>query len=434
MLQRTLAKALGSQIDQKVLFQGFVDVIRDQKTMLFVILSDHTGKVQLAIDKTSQNEIAQMVTPLGIGSAVSVIGVVKKNTMVKLGGVEIVPDKIEIESAAEIPLPIDKDSGVDLRLDWHYIWLRQPKFRLIFEVETLVEKAMRDFWINEGFIEIHSPKIISTASESGAEVFKVDYFGRDAYLAQSPQFYKQMAMAAGFDRVFEIAPVFRADPSTTTRHASEFISVDAEMAWIKSHEEVMQMEEQMLHHVLSIIHERYDESIFAHFGVHVVVPPLPFPRVSLAEARSMLSKSNHKIDHKADLDPEGERRLCQIIKKNLGHEFVFVTDYPSEVRAFYHMRHQHDDNLTKSFDLLWKGVEITTGAQREHRYRQLIQQAIEKGLTTEALQTYFDFFKFGCPPHGGCGIGLARIIMKLFECERISDVSFVFRNQFRLNP
>jgi aspartyl-tRNA synthetase len=314
--------------------------------------------------------------------------------------------------------------------------LRTPQNFLIFKIQTEAERAMREFWNSEGFIEIHSPKLMGSASESGAELFEVKYFDRTAYLAQSPQFYKQMAMAAGFDRVFEIGPVFRANHSFTSRHDTEFTSVDVEISWIQSHEDVMRLEERWLRHVLQAVKDKYGDEIKATFGVDVVVPQIPFPRVTMAEAYEILDSMGHKIERgeKGDLDPEGERLLFRHFSKTTGHEFIFVTEYPSVVRAFYHMRPEGNPNVTKSFDLLWKGLEVTTGAQREHRYDILARQAQEKGLTLEPIQHYLNCFKYGCPPHGGYGFGLTRMLMVMLGLKTVRDVTFVYRGVNRLTP
>jgi aspartyl-tRNA synthetase len=289
----------------------------------------------------------------------------------------------------------------------------------VFEVQTTVERAMREYWAHHGFIELHSPKLMHSASESGSETFSMQYFdlGR-AYLAQSPQFYKQMAMAAGFERVFEIGPVFRAEPSMTPRHATEFTSVDMEMSWIESHEDIMSFEERWLTHVISTARQVHD--------IDIAVPTVPFPRMTLAEAHERLRAMGHQIaptTRAGDIDPEGERLLC-------GDGFLFLTDYPASLRPFYHMR---DGALTKSFDLLWKGIEITTGAQREHRYAVLEQQARETGLG-ESVAYYLDFFKYGCPPHGGFGLGLARVVMLMLGLPSIREATFLHRSPNRLTP
>lgn len=275
---------------------------------------------------------------------------------------------------------------------------------------------------------------MGTASESGAELFKLEYFGKMAYLAQSPQFYKQMAMAAGLERIFEIGPVFRANPSFTSRHDTEFTSVDVEVSWVESHEDVMRLEEDLLRYAIGEVAVALGAEIRDLFGAEVVVPDVPFPRITLEEARRVLSSRGHTISHKDDLDPEGERMLSEYIKETYGHEFVFVTDYPVDVRAFYHMRYSDRPDITMSFDLLWKGLEVTTGAQREHRYEILRQQAIDKGYVLEPLQHYLDFFRYGCPPHGGFGVGLTRLLMVMLNRKNVREVTYIYRGPNRLTP
>ncbi len=432
--KRVKVADLASHPGQRVEVAGWVEVIRDQKAVQFVVLRDATGLAQLVHDRESDSVLAETISGLTVDSVVIARGTVELNERVKVGGLEVRLDSLEVLSVAE-PLPIDERSGLDKRLDWRFIDLRRPRNRLIFEVQTEMEDAFRELWHNEGFIEIHSPKLMSSASESGAELFRVEYFDRFAYLAQSPQFYKQMAMAAGFDKVFEIGPVFRANPSFTSRHDTEFTSIDVEISWVESHEDVMAMEEAMLVHALARIAQRYGERIKDVFGVEVAVPRRPFPRVTLEQAREIVAKSGHRIERaQGDLDPEGERRVAQWVMAEYGHEFVFVTDYPASVRPFYHMRYPDAPGTTKSFDLLWKGLEITTGAQREHRYEILAAQAKEKGLDTESLSYYLNFFRFGCPPHGGFGLGLTRLLMVLLGVENVREVTYLYRGPNRLEP
>jgi aspartyl-tRNA synthetase len=276
---------------------------------------------------------------------------------------------------------------------------------------------------------------MGTASESGAEVFKLGYFGRSAYLAQSPQFYKQMAIAAGIDKVFEIGPVFRAEPSFTSRHATEFTGVDVVLAWIDGVEDVMVFEERMLAHAIAKVADAHGEAVREQFGVEITVPETPFPCITMAEAHDILRKGGWDPEGiKEDLDPEGERSISAHIQEATGHEFVFITHYPVSIRPFYHMRPVDDPSVTLSFDLLWKGLEVTTGAQREHRYDVLLKQAAEKGMSPEPMQDYLNAFRYGCPPHGGLGMGLGRVLMVMLGLDSIREATFLFRGPNRLTP
>jgi aspartyl-tRNA synthetase len=435
-VERTLIEQLPERIGEQVTVRGWVQALRDQKRVQFVILRDESGMAQLVLPKDDPaGELNERISALTAESAVTFTGSVVGDERVKLGGLEVRIESLEVDSPADPELPIAEDSALDKRIDWRYLDLRRPDRRLIFEVQTRIEQAMREFWREEGFVELHSPKLMGSASESGAELFHVEYFETDAYLAQSPQFYKQMAMAAGFGKVFEIGPVFRANPSFTSRHDTEFTSVDMELSWIDSHEDVMAVEERWLAQVLAAVAESHGERIRETFGAEVIVPSLPFPRVTLEEAKELLRAAGHEPPGTGhDLDPPAERRLSELIAERDGNEFVFVTDYPTTVRPFYHMRHPEDPTLTRSFDLLWRGIELTTGAQREHRYEQLLAQAQEKGVETDSIQYYLDFFRFGAPPHGGFGFGLTRLLMQMLAQDNVREVTFLYRGPHRLTP
>jgi len=438
-MSRTLIKDLRQQVGQDVKIQGWVKTIRDQKRVQFLIIRDHTGLGQATAERSADTAaLNDAIASLTRESAVTVIGKVVENPVVKTGGVEVLIRELVVEGVADRLLPLDvsgaKESNPEVRLNWRFLDLRRPENLLIFQTQTTVEHAMREYWLGEGFLELHSPKLMGSASESGAELFELTYFDRPAYLAQSPQFYKQMAMAAGFDRVFEIGPAFRADPSFTPRHATEFTSVDMEMSWIESHEDVMAFEERWLQYALTRVKEQLGPRIRETFDVDVVVPDVPFPRIPMQDVLRILTARGHIPERKGDLDPAGERLLGEHVAGELGHQFVFVTDYPAEVRAFYHMRYPDAPTITKGFDLLWKGVEVTTGAQREHRYEVLVAQAKEKGLSLEPIQFYLDFFKYGCPPHGGFGFGLSRMMMVLLNQPNIREVTYIYRGPTRLYP
>ncbi|TVZ05403.1 aspartate--tRNA(Asn) ligase [Trebonia kvetii] len=429
-----LPAVVGSTVaGSTVTIAGWVQALRLQRAMQFIIIRDHSGTVQVT-HRRDGGPLEAVLEGLTAESAVRITGQVKANPVVSLGGIELIPETVAVENLAQAPLPIDERTGPEGRQDWRFLDVRRrPVARLVFEVQTTVEQAMREFAFTEGCTEMHTPKLMGTASESGAEVFELGYFGRKAYLAQSPQFYKQMAIAAGVDRVFEIGPVFRAEPSFTSRHTTEFTGVDVELAWIDSVEDVMSFEEQMLAHVLATVAAAHGAAIEEHFKTEVTVPRLPFPRLTMAEALQ-ISGTGSADSGRADLDHAGEQAVGARVLAETGHEFAFVTEYPASVRPFYHLRPDGKPQLTASFDLLWKGLEITTGAQREHRYDVLLAQATEKGLRPEPMADYLNCFRYGCPPHGGFGLGLGRLLMVLLGLDSIRDATFLFRGPNRLTP
>ena len=441
-MARTLVREAKERIGEIATLKGFVQTVRNQKAVQFIILRDHTGLIQIVVERTEANRsLNELITGLTRESAIEVTGVVVSNPSVKLGQLELQLQTLFVSSMSDATLPIDlfgkTESDVDKRLDWRFLDLRQPENQLIFRIQTTVEMAMREFWISNGFVEIHTPKIMGSPSEGGAELFTLDYFGQTASLAQSPQFYKQMAMAAGMDRVFEIGPAFRADPSFTPRHSTEFTSVDMEMSWIDSHDHIMEFEEAWLCYVLEMVKEKHALEIAEAFGVELVIPRRPFPKVTMEEAQTILRDKGYTPaaeTKKGDIDPQGERLICEYAREEFAHEFIFITDYPVEVRPFYHMRNEDQLHLTKSFDLLWKWMEITTGAQREHRHNVLTSQAIQQGISVESIQFYLDFFKYGCPPHGGFGFGLARLLAAMLNQKSIREVVFLHRGPNRLIP
>lgn len=439
-MERTLVKDLRSKIDQTVRIQGWLQTLRDQKKIQFLILRDPTGLVQVAHWKPNDKALAEKIATLGMETALTITGKVIDNPVVKLNQLELQLESLQVENLSESPLPFDPFSdtlpALDYRLDWRYMDLRRPINQLLFQVQTTTEMAMREYWMKHNFIEVHSPKLTGSPSESGAELFSLEYFDRVAYLAQSPQFYKQMAMAAGFERIFEIGPVFRADPSFTARHMTEFTGVDVEISWIDSHEDVMVFEENWLQYIYTRVKEAHGDAIKEQFGVDLVVPQVPFPRIPMREAVEILKSRGYTLpaEKKGDIDPGGEREIADYAKEKYGSEFVYLTDWPSTVRPFYHMRLDEDPTLTRSFDLIGNGLEITTGAQREHRVEVLQKQTLEKGLHLEPIQYYIDFFRYGCPPHGGFGLGLTRLMMVILGMNNIREAVYIFRGPTRLNP
>ena len=444
-MERTYIADIKNNLGKPVLVQGFVENLRDGKAMAFIVLKDITGKLQITVEKEKAEHLCESISKLTPDSVVSITGTAIENEFVKLNGIELIPDEIKIESIAdalpimrkEIPATKKKKaverSSIDQRIDYRWIDLRTDENQLMFKVQTVMVNAMRQFLLDRGFIEIHTPKLIGAASESGSEVFEVKYFDRSAYLAQSPQFYKQMAMASGFERIFEVGPVFRAEKSYTSKHTTEFSGFDLEFSYINSFRDVMKMEEELLTHMLKCVKEKYGDEIKELFGTEVIVPTTPFPVITLRELYAELEKEfGYTVDEseKGDLTTDAERLSYDWVMKKYGHEFLFITDYSAEKRAFYHMR--DENGVPQGYDLIWRGVEITTGAQREHRYDVLKAQAQEKGRDKD-VEFYLEFFKYGCPPHGGFGLGIDRMTMLMLGLH-IKEAMFIFRGPNRLNP
>lgn len=437
-MERTYIKDVKNNIGKQISVSGFAQTIRKQGGIAFLILRDITGTAQTVVLK-SNIDAFQTVQDLSIESVVTIVGESKENVQAP-NGIEILIESIEVLSRAEpeLPIPVDEkgesETNLDTRLDWRYLDLRKEKNALVFKVWTALEQAFRDYCIKNDYIEIHSPKTVVTSTESGSELFEIKYFDQKAYLAQSPQFYKQMAMAAGFEKVFEVGPVFRANPSSTSRHDTEFTMYDIEKSFITSHHELLDEEEKMMVSIMKNIKEKYGKEIKEIFDQDVEVPTQPFPRITFKEVKKILADQNIPSEKKDDLCPEEERAICEYFKNKEGNDFVFVYEFPTSTRAFYSMRDENDSTITKSFDLLYRGLEITSGAQREHRYEQLKKQIVEKGFKLEPFESYLNFFKYGCPPHGGFAPGPSRFLMKILGLTNVREVTYIYRGIKRLTP
>ena len=437
MIRKIRVNELKDYIGKEIYFSGYVDAIRDKKWVMFVILRDSVGKVQMTIEKSDENnqKLLDIMNNTTVESTVKVKCMVMSNEAVKLGGIELIPSDIEITSKADT-LPFDYNNldgvNIDTRLDFRWLDIRNDKNMLARQVESCMQQGMKEFLYKNNFTEIHTPKLIGTASESGSSVFEVKYFDDKAYLAQSPQFYKQMAIAAGMDRVFEVAPCFRAENSNTNRHATEFTSFDLEFSYIDSFEDVMDLEEDLLIAGLTKVKENYGERIMELFGKEVIIPTKPFPRIKLKDLYQELH-DNYGFDIPTedigDMNAEAEKLTYKLATEKYNSEFMFITDYAATKRPFYHMR---KDGVLQGYDLIWRGAEITSGAQREHRYDELVKNAKEKGLGKD-VEFYLQFFKYGCPPHGGFAIGVDRLTMLLLGLT-IKETQFLFRGPNRLKP
>ena len=437
-MKKIYFKNLNEYLEQEITIEGFVDNIRILQYVDFLIIRDTTGKVQVTIEKNTSNEfLTKIVSTITPESTVKITGILHKNDKVKLNNMELIPTNITVTSKCLEELPLNykdsKSAAIDTRLNYRFLDLRSEKNILMFKVQTCMINAMREFVIKNNFTEIHTPKIISTASESGSEVFEVNYFLRKAYLAQSPQFYKQMAMCAGFEKVFEIAPAFRAENSNSYRHTTDFTSFDIEISYLNNLEELMYFEENLFIAGLTAVKEKYEKEIKELFNVEIIVPTKPFPRIKLEELYKILEEEyGYKMNYEdvGDMNAESEKLASKYVKEKYGHEFVFITDFSAKKRAFYHQR---KNGIPQGADLIWKGCETTTLAIRENNYEILCKQAKEKGLDND-VKFYLEFFKYGCPPHGGFAIGVDRITMLLLETGSLKETMFIFRGPSRLEP
>ena len=420
---------------KQVLVEGFIDKVRDQKSIMFIVLRDATGSVQVTVKKENAPQVAEALSGLQLESTVRIWGECVEAPNVKLGGIEIIPTKVEVTSFAQVS-PIDKDSSPDLQMDYRWLDLRDEKKRLWFQVQTNVLHAIREWFVDNGFIEIMTPKLSAFTTEGGSEVFEVKYFGKKAYMTQSPQLFKQMAIAGGFEKVFEIGGCYRAEKSFTSRHATEFFALDVEIGHVEDEHCAMDVEEAMLKSVFATV-AKTSKDLFEKLGITFEVPTAKFPRFTMVEAYELLEKEKgYTVPRasKGDLDPEGERLLCEIAKEKFNSDFMFVTQFPSASRAFYTMKREDDPKISRGFDLLYKGVEITSGAQREHRPELLRKNIAERGIDPKDMDFYVQFFEYGCPQHGGFALGIGRLMAKILNTPSIKDTTFLFRGPDRLAP
>jgi len=413
--------------------EGWVTGIRDLNNKIFVTVKDRTGEIQVV--SNNKDDAFRSLKSLNVGDVVSVTGSSKEDKRTP-GGVEILPASVQRMALCETPVPIPIDHlekrvtmpNLEARLDARYLDLRDSKVSAIFKTKSKIANSIRDFFISDDFMEIHTPKIVMAGAEGGSNLFQVEYFEKDAYLAQSPQFYKQMMMASGLERVYEIAPAFRAEPHNTPRHLTEFTSVDAEMSFIESEADIMDMHERMLVHVLSDLKKYVTEK---NLPYSPIVPERPFPRIEYNDAVSILNEFG-ALNEDNEIKGEGEAAIGKYIKEKHDHEFVFLTKFPKELRPVYAM--PEDGGLTKSFDLLYKGMEITTGGQRIHGYENLKNAFKARKIPFEQYSFYTDAFRYGMPPHGGFGMGLERLVKQIVGADNIKEAVLFPRDKNRLSP
>jgi aspartyl-tRNA synthetase len=426
-------------IGQKVRLCGFVSHIRELGKVSFFVLRDREGEIQITLHAGEvSDELLKTFKELNRESVVEVIGNVKADQRAPKG-IEIIPEQIKILSKCLDLLPVDpaerQDPPLDVAIDNRPIDLRRKRTKYIFLIQDAIVEGFRRYLRSKGFVEINTPKIVASGTEGGAELFPVQYFDKLAYLAQSPQFYKQFAIIGGLERVYEIGHVFRAEEHHTTRHLNEYDSMDVEMAFIKDEFDIINLVEELIYSILSYVKETREKELM-FFDPSFEIPKRPFPRISFPEIYENKEEIGIEIKEGEDLNAENEKKVGEYIKKKYNHDFYFLTKFPLSVRPAYTMPDDPEnlDGYSRGFDLIYKGMEIVTGGQRIHDYNLLVKSFKHKGYDPESFEHYIKFFKYGVPPHGGFAIGLERITKQLLNLSNIREATFLVRDRTRLAP
>jgi len=418
-------------VGKEVTLFGWIHEVRDLGGLIFLILRDREGFIQITLPKKKVDpktfEIAKKIRR---ESVVKVVGVVKKEPKAPQG-YEVIPKVIEVLNEAEAPLPLEVTEKVpaelDTRLDHRYMDLRKPRIQAIFRIRHQVMQSVRKFLCEEGFIEVHTPKIVSTATEGGTELFPISYFEKEAFLNQSPQLYKQVLMASGLERVFEIGPIFRAEEHNTTRHLNEAISIDIEMSFT-DHEGVMKILERLIVRVYEDVIENC-QKFLDWIGVELEVPSLPFERITYDETLEIAKRKGEEIPWGEDLSTPALKAIGEELE---GH--YFIVDWPTECKPFYAMPYEDKPEICKSFDLMKGALELASGTQRIHKYDMLVESIKAKGLNPESFGFYLEAFKYGMPPHAGWGLGAERLLMSMLGLKNIREAVLFPRDRHRLIP
>ena len=423
---------------QQVTVGGWVQDLRNLGGISFLQLRDAYGVIQVTMLKKRNKEIFEQVASIPRESVVLVSGIVKESKEAK-AGYEILPDSVTVVNAAETPLPlgvVDKvGADLDTRLNNRFLDLRKEEIRAIFKIKARTLEGIRNYLTSQNFTEVSTPKIVAAGAEGGATLFPIKYFDKSAYLAQSPQLYKQNLMASGLDKIFEIAPAYRAEASDTIRHIAEFTSLDVELAFIKSSNDVMDVAEGIVVSSLKHVREKCKKELEI-LEIDIKDPPIPFPKVTYDEAIEMVTSNGLKIEHGEDLGTEGEKLLGDIMMKDRGIELYFITEFPTALKrsTFYAKRNDLNPELTGYFDLDYRGQEIVSGGQREHRYDVLTEQMRENNLNLDSFEFYLKAFRYGMPPHGGFGFGVERYVQKMLDLPNIRETVLYPRDRLRLTP
>jgi aspartyl-tRNA synthetase len=419
-------------VGKEVTLCGWVHEVRDLGGLVFIVLRDREGFIQITLPKKKVDaETFEIAKKVRRESVVRVVGVVKKEPKAP-GGYEVIPTKIEVLNEADAPLPLEVTEKVpaelDTRLDHRYMDLRKPKIQAIFRIRHQVMQSVRNFLCEEGFIEVHTPKIVSTATEGGTELFPISYFEKEAFLNQSPQLYKQVLMGAGFERVFEIGPIFRAEEHNTVRHLNEAISIDIEMSFT-DHEGVMDVLERLIARVYEDVAENC-QKFLDWLNVKLEIPEVPFERLKYDEALEIARRKGEDIPWGEDLSTPA----LKAIGEEMEGKHYFIVDWPTETKPFYAMPYEDKPELCKSFDLMKGALELASGAQRIHKYDLLVERIKQCGLNPESFGFYLEAFRYGMPPHAGWGLGAERLLMSMLGLKNIREAVLFPRDRHRLVP
>ena len=437
-MERTFIGELGKHVGEKVTINGWVSVRRDQGKMIFFDFRDMTGTVQALV--LPQSEAMPVAKDVTLETAVEVSGIINKRPEKNVvagkpnGDIELLIEGMTVLNAAQtLPFQLDAELNLDTYLDNLPLVLKSERTRQIFTMQASILDTYRSSLKARGFTEFVAPALVGSDAEGGAAVFKVEYFkDHSAYLATSPQLYKQI-MTGAFERAFTIAKVFRAEKSATTRHISEITQMDFEMAFIKDEREVMKELQTTVQDVVKKVGELHAD-VFATFKTTVPLAPAEFPVFTLAEAQAIVAKEhNRTIEDTTDMSPEDERQICEYAKTKFGSDFVFITRFPTKKRAFYTYEEPSEAPYSRGFDLLFRGLEINSGAQRIHNYESLVERIIERGMDPEKFSYYLQTFKYGIPPHGGCSTGLERFTGRMLELANVKEATAFPRDMGRID-
>lgn len=434
MLRTHYIGDLKQLVEGEVRITGWVERVKEVGRFRFIWVRDKTGIAQVTIPRES-GELFERAAGIGLHDFVLVAGRLAERPIAKVGA-EILPMRIEVLSKAEAPLPIDVTGHIKsilpTRLDWRPIDLRNPRNAAILKIQAVLVEGMQEYLDAKGFLQVFTPCIIGAGSEGGAELFEIDYFGQKAYLRQDPQLHRQLLMVAGLDRIYDLGPSWRAEPSHTPRHLCEYRACAVELSYIEDEKDVMKVEEELVVAGIKKVVEKCGEELEL-LGKDVEVPPTPFPVLTFPEIYDILGEMGKKIPSGEDIDREAERLLAIYVKQKYGHDFFFVDRFPYRVKPFYVMKIDGTE-WARSIDLIYKGLELSSGGQREHRYERLVEQIREKGLDVENFRWFIEHFRYGAPPHGGFAVGIERLTMALLDLENIREATPFPRTPERMLP